>query len=320
MKSNRNLALLGFFILSYLLYRRLLIVRLPRDILPARDLFIIGVNAFLCISTFVIACVYLYTFFTHPSNKEKTVNPFLKKIIERYRSKWNPILLIQNSLLALDIYIKNNSPMYDENRDYVDLIVIFISKIICKYQRIFLFLFIFIPIFFQSIVTISFCFDVLINKKFYYFYKTLWLLIFPLIATYILHSIRALVDTNLKSLENVLTLRVVLACEYEVHKMRAPIFKVSVQDWKDIAANTPAGSYLCMNSLSQEFIENKDDLDHIATLNYCVDSMNEYFIIYKFLDAFALLKNKYQLPFNIIKYFTYSFCWGYIVSILLELF
>lgn len=137
---QNKLPLLGFFILSYLLYRRLFLVRLPKEICSSQDLFSISITLFLCISTFIIACVYLYTFIKFLLNKEDiepSTNPLIIKIILLYQSKWNPIIVIQNSLLALDIYLKNKIPMYDEHRDYLDLIIVFISKFFCKYDKVF---------------------------------------------------------------------------------------------------------------------------------------------------------------------------------------
>lgn len=38
MKSNPKLALVGLFILSFMLYRRLFLIRLPKNIIPTDDL------------------------------------------------------------------------------------------------------------------------------------------------------------------------------------------------------------------------------------------------------------------------------------------
>lgn len=313
---QNKLALLGLFILSYLLYRRLFLVRLPKHIHPTDDIFILGINLLLCFSTLTMACIYLYSFIKYMRNLEKNeinTNNIIAKLLEISQSKWNIFLLIQNSMLALDIYLKNIIPMYDENRDYLDVIILFIAHYFCKYEKISLFIFIFIPIFFQGIVIISFFIDVFINAKFHYFYKNIWLLIFPWITTYILYSIKTFIDTNLNSLNDVLNLNVVKTSQYAKHKMDAPIFKVSVQDWRDIVCNTPKGLYLCMSSLSNDYTTNKPLLNHRETLQYCTTSMNEFFIVYDFLDKIFSLKKKYLIPFNAIKYFLYCICWAYIL-------
>ena len=49
----------------------------------------------------------------------------------------------------------------------------------------------------QRIVIISLFIDIVIKHKFYYFYKMLWLFIFPLINQYVIYSIKAYLETNL---------------------------------------------------------------------------------------------------------------------------
>jgi len=322
MKSNRNLALVGLIILSYLIYRRLFKIRLPKEILSTNDIFIICLYLSLCITALILVIINIYLFTKiilnnkTKSENNKSNNLILTKITEIFKSKYNPFKIISDSLFALDIYLKNKIPLYDKHRDYLDVVIMLISKQFCKYKKISLFLFICIPIVFQSIVLGSLFIDIYIIEKFCYFYKYLWLLIFPLIANYILYSIHSFIDTNLKSLNNVLNLRVVKASEYKLDKTNTPEFEVSVQDWKDIVDNTPEGLYLCINTLSNDFTKDKPMLDHAQTLEYCVDSMNEFFIIQAFLDKYTKVKNKILLPFNALKYFIYALCWGYILFLI----
>ena len=315
-----KLAILGLFIISYLLYRRLFKIRLPQEIIPIQDLVIISIHILLCLSTFGMACISFYIYMKIVLNKEDTrprTNPIIVKIIEIYQNKWNPLPLFQNSLMELDIYLKNKIPMYDKQRDYLDVVIMYISTFFIKHEKLFLFIFLSIPVLFQSIVLVSFMTDVLVYTKFYYFYNNLWLLIFPLLSKYILYSIKVFLDTNLRSLENVLILKVVKASDYELYQEKAPTFNISIQDWRDLSTNTPINTYLCINALSPEYTKDNPQLDYTETLKYCIESMEQFFIIYSFIDQITLLTKKFILPFDILKYSLYSFCWAYLLVLIL---
>lgn len=314
-KMKNKLTFFGFFILLFIIYRRLFKIQLPREIIPTEDIILVSINIILCISTFILACVNIYMYIKFILKKHETPikNKILQKMIKIFQSKWNPLIIWNTSLHELDVYIKNNIPYYDEHRDYLDVMLIFMGNFFCKFEKSVLYILILIHILCQSIVLFAFFIDIFIFSKLYYFYRCLWLLIFPLILKYIIYSIKTLLDTNINSLEDVLVLKVVLTTEYVKYQLKASFFQVSIADWKNITLNTPKNSYLCLNTLSDTFIQNKPLLDHESTLKYCVNSMEEFFLIYGFIDEYALLKKKIILPFDVIKSILYCICWGTIV-------
>ena len=93
--------------------------------------------------------------------------------------------------------IKNNLPWYDANKDYNDLVFSKIAQVFCNYPRVSKGTLFCIIVLCPGTVCSALLIDVLVINKFYYFYKTLWLIIFPMIISYILYSIQTLVTTNL---------------------------------------------------------------------------------------------------------------------------
>ena len=69
---QNKLPLLGFFIISLLLYRRLFKERLPKEILPTDDLLIIFFNIFLCIGMFFLVCINIYYLTFYIQKKQAT--------------------------------------------------------------------------------------------------------------------------------------------------------------------------------------------------------------------------------------------------------
>lgn len=312
---KNKLPLFGFIILIYLLYRRLLKEHLPKQIVPTDDFLIISYNMCVCAATVALACLNVYSFFKFLSKKEQSEsnNLIIIKLKKIYESQRNPINLISKSLIAFDIFIKNQI-----NNDFLDKSIMFITHYFCKYKRLFIYSFIFITLIIQSIVSISFFIDIFIMQKFYYFYKMSWLLIFPLIINYLFYSLKVFLDANFTSLEDVLTLKIAKTSDYLQKQNETNFIEITVNDWRELSKNTPPDIIICNSRLSPNYLETRPFLDQEKTLKYCIKSMDDFFIIDSFLDQYNILRNKILLPFNIIKYFLYSFCWGFLVILLIN--
>lgn len=307
---NKLLPLIGSIILSYLLYKRLFKTRLPREIYTTNDLFIISTNIFLIITSVVLLLLTLYTVFLFIQNKE--VLPTKNKLILKIEELYNPLHLWTNSLVALDIIVKNKMPYYDHNKTYLDLIIMFFGKTLCKNIIILLT----IIIISQSIVIISLFIDIVIKHKFYYFYKMLWLFIFPLINQYVIYSIKAYLETNLTSLnEDVLILKVIKKTDFTNDTTIDDFHIVTVMEWYEICKST-ADDFLCANILAPVYVKGNHVLDTIM-LNYCVDIMNELFKIQSFLDLYSVWKAKTLAIFNILRFSAYIFCWSFLLYLIL---
>jgi len=139
----------------------------------------------------------LYTVFIQNKEVLLTNNKLILKIKKIYSNAYNQLHLWINSLVALDIIIKNKIPYYDHNKTYLDLIIMFWGKTLCTNIKLNIIILLTIISISQRIVIISLFIDIVIKHKFYYFYKMLWLFIFPLINQYVIYSIKAYLETNL---------------------------------------------------------------------------------------------------------------------------
>ena len=313
---NNILPILGFFIVSYIIYNRLFKIRDPRELYYINDLAFMFLNSILLLSSVTILIITIHNYYKLLTNKinnqsDSAIVQTLKKL---YNSAKNPIHLWASSLIALDIAIKNNIPYYDNHKDYLDVIILYISRIFCKYNKLSITLLLGFSIITQSIVTSCFFIDIVIFYKFFYFYKTLCLLIIPLIISYLIYSITVFITVNLTSLEDVLFLQVIKTSEYKKESEINKFTHVTISEWKEISNSSSKEEYLCLNTFSEKFlIKNPhfNDKDKGLYLEYCVDSLNNFYRISSFIDLYNLKKNIIMMPFNILKYSIYSFCCAY---------
>lgn len=308
--QNKLLPLLGFFIISLLLYRRIFKERLPKEIVRTDDIVLFMINILLCIGTFFLVCLNVYTlvtFFYSKETKNINENSMFNLLKTCFQKLANQFLFISQSLIAFDIYIKNQIKF-----DYIDKIIMFIMDYFNKYKKFYIYLCMAITILFQNIVSISFFVDIFIYKKFYYFYCTLWLLIFPLMIKYLFYSIKVFLDTNFNSLEEVLILKMIKTSDYLQNKDENAAIKIKVNDWRNISKNVPLDTMICFNTLSPDYLKTRPFLDQEKTLDYCAKSMNDFLIIDSFLDQYDLLTKKIILLFNIFKHIIYTIGWGYL--------
>ena len=100
------LPLIGSLILSYILYRCLFKIRLPREIYTTTAIFIISTIIFLIITSVILLLLTLYTIFIQNKEVLLTNNKLILKIKKIYSNAYNQLHLWINSLVALDIIIK----------------------------------------------------------------------------------------------------------------------------------------------------------------------------------------------------------------------
>ena len=313
---NKLLPLIGSIILSYILYRRLFKIRLPREIYTTNDIFIISTNICLIITSVILLLFTLYTVFIQNKEVSLTNNKLILKIKKIYNKAYNPLHLWTNSLVALDILIKNKIPYYDHNKTYLDLIIMFLGKTLSKNIKLNIIILLTIIIISQSIVIISLFIDIVIKHKFYFFYKMLWLFIFPLINQYVIYSIKAYLETNLTSLnEHVLILKVIKKTDFTNDTTIDDFHIVTVMEWYEICKST-ADDFFGANILAPAYVKSNHVLDTIM-LNYCVDIMNELFKIQSFLDLYSVWKAKTLAIFNILRFSAYIFCWSFLLYLIL---
>lgn len=319
---NKFLSILGSFIVTFIIYNRLFKLRIPRELSHTDNLYVICLNIEILIisSTLLFANLYLYYKYFTGNTEQKPVHPIIQKLQQLYNNPKNPIHLWTNSLIAFDMMIKNQIPFYDEHKDYLMVFFTFIGKLFCKHSKTSIFCLLFIIILVQSIVLTSFFIDVIFFHKFYYFYKILWLLLIPVIISYLLYSLKIFVNTNLESLEEILCLKIIKTDDYDPNNPSSGFEPITLVQWRELSVSSKKGEFLCLNTFSDAYLLrnfNVDAKDLEAALQYCVDSLNEFYCIASFLDLYNLKKMALILPFNIIKYLVYTYCWAYILFLIL---
>jgi len=301
------LFLFGFFIISFIIYNRLIRERLPRSITSNINtkVFILYFVVFLCMATLFLVSFIKYKnyLFYKENNTKSKINDFIYKI---YKSKKNPLHFYNDSLLFLDAVIKNNIPMYDNYRTWADFIMLVIGKGLQKYSKYTIKTLCFMRILPQSIVCFALLYDAY-NHKFFLFYKTLWILILPMAVRYLSYSLDIFVEKNIQELDKILSLKVIEAKDYNENLSLDDFENITVHEWFELTQISEQDQYICYNSL-------KDDTEcPEQALELMVDAMNDFFTIKSYIKHFELYKDALELPFNCIKYFCYSSCWTYII-------
>lgn len=153
--------------------------------------------------------------------------------------------------------------------------------------------------------------DLCYNKGFIYFYKSLWLLIFPLLINYTAYSIKTFANTNLESLDNILDLRVIHTSEFTKESQISDFVPISVFDWHSLILTPEGEEYICHNNLSAkiltEFGENTHSIAY--SLNYAVDLMKTLFHINNTMVLYEEHKANTENIFNILKYLIFFIGW-----------
>ena len=120
--------IIGFFIIVYLIYFRVLWVRIPRQLYSNLDLIKIIFYFIILMLMLILLCFNIYKIFTkNNTNKKQNYFSFLKKPL-------NAIIYIKESMISFDVFLKNLSPDYDEKTSYFHKIIEDISKFLIKYK------------------------------------------------------------------------------------------------------------------------------------------------------------------------------------------
>lgn len=211
-------------------------------------------------------------------------------------------------LIFLDIYyiIDNNK------KSYLEVLVQMTSRFFCIYHNKVLTVLFSIIIIFPWIVCSSFFIDVVIYHKLYFFYKTLSLLLFPLIIHYIIYCLHIFKVVNLKALNNTLVINIIPKAEFTPELPLDRYTTVDIYSFYNILATSGSKEFVCRINLSQE-CKDQLDLDHLVILNVSLELLTEFYELDNFLKKYSELKTLLLPEFNIAKYFLYSYTWAYIL-------
>lgn len=300
---------LGLSVVFFIIYGRIIFVRLPRNIFPVENEFFVFSYIICAVSILLLLIlnIRLYVRKKFPNNNIKT-----SWFQEALKHPWNPLTWISRSLLELDIYIKNEAPAYDEYCSYLDKGLLSIGTFLLKKKQTAIYTLFGLKIGIELYVSFIFLMDVIYFNKFNFFYKNIWLLIIPPIISYILYSIKVLVNVNLESLNEVLELRILPSTDIPEILIKDLLPEISVYQ-RYFIYKSGSEDIICYNALKKEFAKDMPENVQVNTLTYCVDFLTELFKLYEFIEEYELIKIKYEIMLNIVKYVIYFVGWVYIL-------
>lgn len=184
---------LGFALTSYILYRRVLVIRLPKDLFFIENEFINYRALFICISSIILLCVIIYINITILLNKEPSDNLityYFKRLTE----------LIDSALETAYGFFANSIP------NIYDKVSYFAQKFYKYFQNISETFFLFLLYGIRLIILSCFLLDVFVFFRLDYMYKSLYLLIFSLIIKVVFFILKDFAS-NLPTFDSVLIIK-----------------------------------------------------------------------------------------------------------------
>lgn len=315
MTTNLIKILIGFVIVSYIIYSRLFMIRVPRDLY--NTLTIIQVTFYVVILLyFVILLIYnCYKFIN--KNKSKESSKYINFMLEILQNPKNPLIFLYDSLVSFDIFIKNNLPQHDIRRNYGHFICEKLNYFLAKKDPLSIYTLLGLVIIPQFCCCFAFAFDILLYQNFYYFYKIIWFLIIPVVIHYIIYSIDFNTEAQLAYLNDFLIFKII--------GNNTESIPINIDKWYEIRqllkTDDEKEDIFCAIYLTEETLESISDPEIRAViLQNCLDNMYLFFDCRAYLTKFKEIRQKWIIPFNIIRYTVYILCWLYVLSFGLNLF
>lgn len=313
---NKMFAFLGFIFLSLICYKRLFQIRLPRNILDITEIYFLYLYMLLFFAQIIIIIVLIFSFYKWIFNIKKTSSILFIKIKQISENPLNPLNMWNNSLIALDVLIKNNIPRFDTKHTYFEIFLFKIGLFCNARKKQMSLIILCLIISSQSIVLLCLIIDVYVTHTFFFFYKSLSLLLIPLIIKYTIYSIRTLIEINLKFLDDFLVIKIIRKADYKDDSSLDDFVIVTSAEWY-VICNYADDEYLAFNYLNKAIINNYSQDEILQVLDSCLKSLNDLFSLQSFLDEIELNK-KYLMVFNIIKAIIYAACWFFVVLLILK--
>jgi len=319
-KLNVFLITLGLLLTLFIVYSKLIRSRIPKTFIElgyTYDIFkVLILTPFLVLFVLNVYLLWKYLYVKNDTKYgfSQDILKVLTKIIE---SPYNPLTLLTRAMIELDAFIKNNCPSYDEHRTYAS---VFIEKICLNFfntsvKRILMMILCSIAP--QFIICSCFVVDLLFNDHFFYFYKTLWLSIFPLLFRYVIHSINTLIEANLIMLDSIMVLKIIHEDDVDENTTLKDYVDITIYQWKDIVSSDDGEKYVCYNNFNQQILARfKGDMKSAqASLEYTITLMESLFTFDAYMSRYRNENFLLKVPFNIIKYIIYLIGWSYLLII-----
>lgn len=295
----------GFLLIILFCWYRFGIERLPNELnnhLNKTQLIIFSIIFFSMLIFFYISIKKYNVSEQNKTIYQKYFNNKLIKIIQNF------ILNILNNLKALDNFIKNNFKSSNQRLSYADKLCINLGLFFFFHKKkatILCLILLFLP---QIILCLAFFVDVFIYNKLFYIYKLFSVIFFNFIIRYIIYSLDLFVEKNIENLNNIL----IINLELEKNKIQS----ITLDELYIIVKYNTDKEINVEYIFTDIYIE-KYDLNLFSVRQFLIEKIkyfiNEIFYIRIFLDDIKEYRSKFELVFNIVRYFIYSVCWCFIL-------
>jgi len=299
-------SILGFLILSYYFYVRILIKKLPKNLINElpQSIKLTFLLLFISCSCLCLLNVYKYLI-NHDYYKPKKNIVVQKMLLSNFI---HPFIMLRNiwdnSLYAIHYYVIKKLPRMVNIFKYLGNMIH--SKVPFGHLHSLNYIFNLLP---KLLVLTFFLTDVFIFHSLNYFYKTSILLLIPLLFNYSLFSI----------------LDVYLDC---IHDFDNAVIITDKETKKSISGETYMYHYfknpqmdfaLYTYTFTKSFLEkfkDEQNVDYAATLEDFMIDFNVCVQIRKFTSSIEMRQLFYGPKYNIILYFLYAVGWGYVLFLI----
>jgi hypothetical protein len=309
--KNFLMGVLGFIIIFYYIYLRLILVRLPKNLSQNLDLIdilfltiIIAIFAFLTIYNYCYYFNLKYTIITNNPNFKQNIILGIKNLVTAIKKNFFYCLTTVDNLIKHEMLKNNLGIGLKKGIKFIYTKINFMYKSSSGFY-IFYFAFDFLP---KMIVLTSFIFDLFLYSKFDYVYKLSFLLIIPLIFNYILFTYKEFAEFNI----NLLNIDVIY---FKFHDGTIMSTDDHIQEATILEFDPKEPFRFNVVELSEEFKTHcYNTNDNITeTILFYSEQFGFFKKIRRDIAIFDLYKAAIGIPFNIIRFFIYFLLWSYVL-------
>jgi hypothetical protein len=294
---NKNLDLLftGIFIIIFLIWNRVIRIRLPKDIPFDLTDFRFLLLVALCI-TFSLSLLLTIKVYLFPNSQLNVIGVTLRTYIDEslqeldYRIRANPYIF---SLMS-----KLSNKIFQYNHKYI------------SYSK-YIFLLFHIP---KILLPIILFIDVIYFNKIALFYHMLILLIIPLIYTYFDNMLNHIYTLETYYSDQRLTIRLqtlykdelvftVISEATHYYTQETTLERLKIRD----------NDHVFHITLSEKYIQENPNGDWDTDFKLYMTQLNSFSIMFEILRTYYQLKKTYSLYINVVMISIYLICWSYVL-------
>jgi hypothetical protein len=306
MKLNINkiiLILIGASMIIFYIYFRFIVTKLPRDLMIQPQLILAVSYSCICIIFIFLTVRNLYLLYKVNYHITYTMdNRFI--YLKYYLNK--VIQLCYKSLKIIDDFIKHTLLINHTGKLLKAFGLILKRFLIYNSSNKYLIIYLLCNVIPRFFVLFMFSIDILYFHKFQYVYQFAWLLTIPLIYSYLLYTYKEFSEHNIHEiLQDILIFR---------FDDKTIMNTQDVIDFTLTECKTKKYSAIPVE-LSKELTQicYNEGGDITLTLAYYIPQFNMFTKLRKIVDILEQLQTKYNIYFNLIRFFLYSMLWLYIL-------